>query len=75
MKTLDKHAQPPTCNECLQVPHIPRAENAGKYLAETNDGRLLYLNHANQWQEMPNILRAVVKECLTTALPSPTPEG
>ncbi|KRE08145.1 hypothetical protein ASE61_00575 [Bosea sp. Root670] len=35
---------------------IPRAENTGRYLAETNDGRLLYLNHANQWQEMPNIL-------------------
>ena len=35
---------------------IPVAPNTGRYLAETNDGRLLYLNHAGQWQEMPNIL-------------------
>lgn len=37
---------------------IPRAPNCGRFLAETNDGRLLYLNHANEWQEMPNILKA-----------------
>lgn len=37
---------------------IPRAPNCGRFLAETNDGRLLYLNHANEWQEMPNILAA-----------------
>lgn len=35
---------------------IPRAPNAGRYLAETNGGRLLYLNHAGEWHEMPNIL-------------------
>jgi len=36
---------------------IPCAPNTGRYLAETNDGRLLYLNHANEWQECPNFLR------------------
>lgn len=54
-----------TCNASLQVAAIPRAENTGRYLAETNDGRLLYLNHAYQWQEMPNIL----------AKPAPSPAG
>jgi hypothetical protein len=38
---------------------IPRAANAGRYLAEVNDGRLLYLNHANTWQECPNFLSAL----------------
>lgn len=51
-----------TCNASLQVAAIPRAENTGRYLAETNDGRLLYLNHANQWQEMPNILAKPASE-------------
>jgi hypothetical protein len=35
---------------------IPRAPNTGRYLAETNDGRLLYLNHAGEWQECPNFI-------------------
>lgn len=35
---------------------IPRAPNCGRYLAECNDGRLLYLNHANTWQECPNFI-------------------
>lgn len=35
---------------------IPRADNCGRYLAECNDGRLLYLNHANTWQECPNFI-------------------
>lgn len=37
---------------------IPRAGNAGRYLAEANDGRLLYLNHATTWQECPNFITA-----------------
>jgi hypothetical protein len=37
---------------------IPSVENCGKYLAECNDGRLLYLNHANEWHECPNYLKA-----------------
>ena len=41
---------------------IPRAKNVGRYLAETNDGRLLYLNHATEWQEMPNILAKLLDE-------------
>lgn len=35
---------------------IPRAKNVGRYLAEVNDGRLLYLNHANTWQECHNFI-------------------
>lgn len=37
-------------------PAIPRTYKAGRYLAEVNDGRLLYLNHANSWQECPNFI-------------------
>lgn len=37
---------------------IPSVDNCGKYLAECNDGRLLYLNHANEWQECPNYIKA-----------------
>lgn len=37
---------------------IPRNENCGRYLAEGNDGRLFYLNHADTWQECPNFIAA-----------------
>lgn len=40
-----------------EIRTIPVAENCGRYLAEVNDGRLLYLNHANTWQECPNFIR------------------
>ncbi|MGN6773136.1 MAG: hypothetical protein ACTHJQ_25305 [Rhizobiaceae bacterium] len=40
----------------ITEPSIPRAEKCGRYLAECNDGRLLYLNHANTWQECPNFI-------------------
>ncbi|GHE82591.1 hypothetical protein GCM10019059_44970 [Camelimonas fluminis] len=43
-------------DENKRGPAIPRAENCGRYLAEGNDGRLFYLNHANTWQECPNFL-------------------
>lgn len=35
---------------------IPRAENCGRYLAECNDGSLMYLNHADTWQGCPNFI-------------------
>jgi hypothetical protein len=41
---------------------IPRADNCGRYLAEVNDGKLLYLNHADQWQECPNFIRAALAD-------------
>ena len=37
---------------------IPRAPNCGRYLAECNDGQLMYLNHAGKWQECPNFIMA-----------------
>lgn len=40
----------------LQKTTILRAKNTGRYLAEVNDGRLLYLNHAGAWQECPNFI-------------------
>jgi hypothetical protein len=57
-----------TCKQSLQVETIPRAAHAGRYLAETNDGRLLYLNHADEWQECPNfIARALAAEAEVNA--------
>lgn len=40
-----------------EIGTIPVVENCGRYLAEVNDGRLLYLNHANTWHECPNFIR------------------
>lgn len=37
---------------------IPRHANAGRYLAEVNDGTLVYLNHTNEWQACPNFIAA-----------------
>lgn len=37
---------------------LPRHANAGRYLAEINDGTLAYLNHANEWQACPNFILA-----------------
>ena len=46
-------------------PSIPRASNCARYLAEVNDGRLLYLNHANTWQECPNFLTRPAEQSVT----------
>ena len=54
--------------EAQQEPAIPRAKNAGRYLAELNDGRLLYLNHANEWQECPNFLTRSAEQAVTEAM-------
>ena len=53
---LDEASLSPAATPVSGADMIPRAKNVGRYLAETNDGRLLYLNHATEWQEMPNIL-------------------
>ena len=36
---------------------IPQCRNAGRYLAEINDGTLCYLNHANEWQACPHFIK------------------
>lgn len=54
--------------EARQEPAILRAKNAGRYLAELNDGRLLYLNHANEWQECPNFLTHPSEQAVTEAM-------
>lgn len=39
------------------APPIPPVQNAARYLCETSDWRLLYLNHANEWCQCPNFLQ------------------
>lgn len=41
---------------------IPRVNNCGRYIAERNDGTLLYLNHGNTWQGRDNFISAKDKE-------------
>lgn len=36
---------------------IPPVKNAARYLCETSDGQLLYLNHAGEWCGCPNFLQ------------------
>ena len=41
---------------------IDRVPTAARYLCETSDGRLLYLNHADEWCECPNFIADIRKE-------------